>query len=226
MLREFNKVCAEAIPGRDCGGFKWFESMDACLSYIPSTKYRNIEEWLETFPHIYLSFEPNAIVTLYPRDYIFEQEDGKQCISFEELDDRIILGATFMRNHDILFDQVAGTVSIIRAQCNAEKDFDFINYYGKHDDSKVHEIRRNQVEQALLKARLKWIIWISFVLGVGGCALVLVCRIYIARYPNRSPNLGNAVEFIDVTEAINEPLGGANFHQINSREPAAHTSVF
>lgn len=112
-----------------------------CYEFRPSSKYPTLEDWLESFPHIYMLFEPNAYIPLYPRDYFF-LENGLQCLAFDYIEGRIILGGVFMRNFDLQFDRQNEKVTMVRADCNPAPGFDFNAFYMAHTDDRedVHPI--------------------------------------------------------------------------------------
>lgn len=86
------------------------------------------------------------MISLNPRDYFFS-ENNMQCLSFGVLDSRIILGSTFMRNHDILFNKPNNTVSIARSACSLSSSVaELQSYYKYHDDSMIKEYRRKKVD--------------------------------------------------------------------------------
>ena len=47
----------------------------------------------------------NYIYEWTPHDYMERLEQGKFCLPWLEIHDRVILGGIWMKNHDILFDR-------------------------------------------------------------------------------------------------------------------------
>jgi len=173
-----------------------------CYNFNPSSEFPTIEDFFESFPHVYMVFDPNAYIPLYPRDYFF-LENGMWCLAFDYLDSRIILGGAFMRNFDIQFDRQNGLVSMMRSDCSQEKNFDFVNYYLHHTDDRGIDIEtegavlvkedtpgssqpRKKVapkdEAELSQTARVSIIFIAASLGLLGIFYSIFCR----RYTNRS----------------------------------------
>lgn len=134
--------------GRTCGGYKDFSQLSIVLRYNKE-KYETIEDWLESFPHIYFSFYPDAVITLYPRDYVYNDSGEDYHLGFDRLDSRIILGGVFMRNYDIQFNRQNQTVSIVRSECSkGPAGFDFGQYYFHHkDDHHYQKVKEDVTEQ-------------------------------------------------------------------------------
>lgn len=140
-------LCSQGLSDRTCGGYKDFSV--AIKLYYNSTAYKTVEDWYESFPHIYFSFYPDAVISLYPRDYIYYESDGVYRLGFDVLDSRIILGGIFMRNYDILFNRIDRTVTIVRSECSpSEAGFDFKQYYFHHPDDEHY---KNIKEEAAKK---------------------------------------------------------------------------
>lgn len=93
-----------------------------------------------SFPIVYFGFYPDVVIPVYPRDYFFKDEH-KYCLGFDYVDDRIILGAGFMKNHDIQFDRVESKITIVRSECEIgqrlDDSFNFETYYRKHDEDRT-----------------------------------------------------------------------------------------
>lgn len=119
-----------------------------CFTYTPTKAYPTLEDWFESFPHVYMLFEPNAYIPLYPRDYFF-LENGLQCLAFDYLEGRVILGGVFMRNFDLQFDRDNQKVRMVRANCSPAPGFDFFSYYMAHTDDReeVHPIDKTKAPE-------------------------------------------------------------------------------
>jgi len=163
-----------------------------CFAYSPSTVYPTVDDWTESFPHVYMEFDPFALIPLYPRDYMY-LEDGKMCMGLDYLTQRIILGGIFMRNQDILFNKNNNTVQIVRADCTPKPSFNFTKYYGKHSDGIEDDFRKKITEE---KAKAQEERPMSptdtltmIVLGIGLCIFVIFCRLYVNRFRDRQKEL-------------------------------------
>lgn len=146
-MGQFNDICRKGTSGRTCGGYKDFSV--AIKLYYDKNAYDTLEDWYESFPHIYFAFYPDAVVSLYPRDYIYYESDNTYRLGFDFLDSRIILGGIFMRNYDILFNRIDKTVSIVRSECSpSTENFNFEQYYFHHkDDEHYKNIKQQSTKQ-------------------------------------------------------------------------------
>lgn len=179
-------MCKLQQAGRECGGHASLDWTTKCFDYAPNTDWPNLADWHESFPHVFLEFEPDATIPLYPRDYFF-LENGKQCMGFAYLGGRIILGSLFMRNFDVQFDRLADKVRMVRADCGRPADAGFEAFYFAHSDTRVAGVRSNKTlpgkvaepqtaRPALLLAAIASLAFIA--IGVG---YSLACRRYEAR---------------------------------------------
>jgi len=141
LLDRIDHICKQRLYNRSCGGLSKVKTSTRCFAYSQTPEYPTLEDWFESFPHVYMQFEPDAFIPLYPRDYFF-LENGLQCLAFDYLDGRIILGGVFMRNFDLQFDRANHQVRMVRADCNPTPGFDFNSYYMAHKDDReaVHPI--------------------------------------------------------------------------------------
>ena len=67
-----------------------------------------MDKVFDSFPNITFTFENNVKFKWMARNYFDKSEEDSlpgYCISIGEINSRVILGAPFMRNHDIYFDQ-------------------------------------------------------------------------------------------------------------------------
>jgi hypothetical protein len=167
---------------RTCGGYKDFRDLEIQLRH-DRHKYASLEDWFESFPHIYFTFYPSAVIPLYPRDYIYFDNDEVYRLGFDRLDSRIILGGVFMRNYDILFNRIDQTVSIVRSECSrTTDDFKFEEYYFHHSDDQQYKIikevstteQENSESSPLTKTLLVLIAVIIFSLAL--CYFVVARR--------------------------------------------------
>jgi Xylanase inhibitor C-terminal len=184
-------LCSKGNPNRTCGGMNNVGNSNMCFPFTTSETYPSIEVWFESFPHLYMIFDPNAVIPLYPRDYIYK-EGNNYCLGFSVLSSRIILGGLFMRNYDILFDRDNKVVKMTRSNCNPEAGFDFESYYIEHkddpqafDDSQVFE------ETSIIESPFSRIFF-----GLLSCVallLLMCCVMYWRLYFNRPDSMPDAV---------------------------------
>jgi hypothetical protein len=115
MMSGFNSFCNQ--PGK-CGRRT---SDNNCFMYDPSSE--GVQAFLQNFPSFTFYFGDNEGLPyeLRGEDYLYDQYPGsnKFCVGIEVFSDRTILGGTFMRNHDILFDKEKGILGFVRSNCSA-----------------------------------------------------------------------------------------------------------
>ena len=176
--------------GRECGGFKAIDWNTKCFDYTPSEHFPTLEEWYESFPHVYMVFEPNATIPLFPRDYFF-LENGKQCMGFAYLDGRIILGALFMRNFDVQFDRDNLLVKMVRADCSQEKIPEFRSFYFNHQDARYDpaNMLKSTVDQKTTeKQEYTPSGLLVFAVSAALIIAILIYSVYCRRYQNTDSN--------------------------------------
>ena len=71
------------------------------------------------FPSYNFEMEKGVIYEWKGEDYLFEDPKGsnRYCLPFEIINSRVMLGAVFMKNHDILFDKNKKEIHFVRANC-------------------------------------------------------------------------------------------------------------
>lgn len=170
--------CSSGDPNRSCGGHKEAGYGAKCFSYSPTKDFPNLESWFESFPHLYFIFEENATIPLYPRDYLY-LDDNRYCMGFDYLDSRIILGGIFMRNYDILFDRKNKKVEMVRANCNPKEFSNFANYYRNHTDDPADF---NQPEEPLSPLVFFIFYLMSCILLLLLLCLTMYWRLFVKRF--------------------------------------------
>ncbi|KAL4483118.1 hypothetical protein ABPG74_019144 [Tetrahymena malaccensis] len=86
---------------------------DKCYIY---NKNITIQQFFDSFPTIYLQFDDNQIFEWPPMNYMYETKQYKFCIAIES--GYSILGQTFMRYNDILFDRESKQIVVKNANCS------------------------------------------------------------------------------------------------------------
>lgn len=147
-----------------------------------------------------MNFEPDSIIPLYPRDYLY-LEDKNYCLGFSVLSDRIILGGLFMRNYDILFDRENRVVQMVRSNCNPKAGFDFEKYYINHsDDPKAYSEQASSSTSSPVLFGIGWLCVCLLLILITGATIYW--RLFSKRftidehlnYESRSPNM--AIEVV------------------------------
>lgn len=183
---------------RRCGGINnfVFAQGSKCVTYFASEEFPTAEDWLESFPHLYLTFEPAAVVTFYPRDYFSAQPDSKYCLAFDYLGGRIILGGIFFRNFDIQFDRSSSIVSFVRSECAPVEGFNFTKYYKDHTD-RFTEFIRPKPESPLLRFSKRVILPVCLLLAAAICVWLLFVRRFKGRTALETAKVREEVEAAD-----------------------------
>lgn len=82
-----------------------------------------MHDFFDGFPELKFIFNKDKVITWFPEDYLIKTLDkGKilYCPGMKKLNN-IVLGATFMRNYDILFNKVEKTITFARSDCSNSK---------------------------------------------------------------------------------------------------------
>ena len=166
-----------------------FSSKNKCFTYVSSDSFPTVEDWLESFPHLFFTFEPSAVVALHPRDLFFKEND-QHCFGLDYISSRIILGGMFFRNLDVLFDRNASTISIVRSECSTEPGFNFTRYYKDHRDAFLTK-PRGKNDQSAFNKFLKYTV---YSIAIGLCLWLVIWRLIVKRFKNRSDSQMKKVE--------------------------------
>jgi hypothetical protein len=87
----------------------------------PKEKYKDIHEFLSSFPALDFYFTGDALYKWFPEDYFYlNNSEGEYCVGMEHYDGRMILGGIFMRHYDIYFDKLNSKLHFTRSKCNTE----------------------------------------------------------------------------------------------------------
>lgn len=81
----------------------------------------NETQFYSSWPLIELKFDNGNILEWEPQSYLYK-ESGLYCFAIEEIEDRFILGLSFIKGHDILFDRQNNQVSFVKANCTHHYD--------------------------------------------------------------------------------------------------------
>ena len=113
QFTSFFKGFCKSHP-KNCAGSEEYEE---CYHFNPK-HYKNLDEFLATFPPINFTFNGNINFNWNPYDYLVQALGSKQhyCPGVKMLKD-VILGAVFMRNFDVYFDKVQKQISFTRSNC-------------------------------------------------------------------------------------------------------------
>ena len=112
FVEQFNRYCNS--ESGNCGGQKSFIN---CFKY-DEQDHGSLEAFFNTFPVITFIFKGDAEYKWYPSDYLSTPKDSSvvHCAVVKPYS-KVILGATFMRNYDIQFDQTDKKIRFARANC-------------------------------------------------------------------------------------------------------------
>lgn len=86
--------------------------------------------------------EGGVVYEWKPEDYLYQEPKGsnKYCLPFEIISERVMLGAPFMKNHDILFDKNKQEIHFVRSNCSKSfsKDSSIKNESMSNKDSSIN----------------------------------------------------------------------------------------
>lgn len=98
-------------------GVKVFGEPQKCFAFSGET---SIEEFFDSFPVIKVEFEGGKVVEWLPRNYLFAWPDTPDyyCVGiYDNFEWGNILGGTFMRGNDVVFDRSLNRAGIVPAEC-------------------------------------------------------------------------------------------------------------
>ena len=124
-MNTFQQFCSD--KKENCaGGGSYTNKDDYCFVY-DEHKHGSLEEFYATFPVISFELDGDYDYNWKPQDYLYE-ENAQLCLPFYALSGRTILGAIWMKNHDIIFDRDNNKVGFAESDCSYEYE------YGKEED--------------------------------------------------------------------------------------------
>ena len=108
----------------------------------------SLENFLLSMPDIHFTFEKNVKYTWKPQSYLYNSTDSNIndlptfCIGLTGwASNEILLGSTWMHNHDIIFDLENRKIGFVESNCSGEESF-YLNY-NKFRNVKVISSNRN-----------------------------------------------------------------------------------
>ena len=113
-----------------CGGLGYKK----CYNFAPTKENPTPESFFDSFPPVSFLFDDGlgglSNYTWYANDYYFLDKEYSTyqswCLSVEEYSGGIILGGTFMRNYDILFNKTGEFIGFARAVCSPGETVDMM----------------------------------------------------------------------------------------------------
>lgn len=109
--------------GEKCGGRTQISYETKCLTAKvgPNEKFKDIHEFLSSFPPLDFYFTGDALYKWFPEDYFYANNaEGEYCVGMEYYEGRLILGGIFMRHYDIYFNKPKSILHFTRSKCNTE----------------------------------------------------------------------------------------------------------
>eukprot|EP01016_Furgasonia_blochmanni_P052809 TRINITY_DN845_c0_g4_i1.p1 TRINITY_DN845_c0_g4~~TRINITY_DN845_c0_g4_i1.p1 ORF type:complete len:682 (-),score=31.79 TRINITY_DN845_c0_g4_i1:98-2098(-) len=76
------------------------------------------QQFYASFPNLTFHVEGNQTLDWTPESYLYHSGSGLYCVAFQKYENRVILGASFMRGYDILFNMENESVSFVKSSCN------------------------------------------------------------------------------------------------------------
>jgi len=95
-------------------------------------------EFFATFPtfKFYFGKESEAEYEWRAEDYLYKEEDNERyCLGLARYERETILGGTFMKNHDVLFDKDNKRLGFVRANCAAVNEISSLTPPGSEEPS-------------------------------------------------------------------------------------------
>ena len=125
IIKEFNEYCSK--KNNSCGKFDYYEE-GYCANFTdrPSLFRTIYTKW----PNITLNLEDAEYVWTPLNYYYYSNKNSqfKACLGFEgHKYDKIILGANFFHNHDIIFDRTYKRLGFVPADCSRKNRIWFRN---------------------------------------------------------------------------------------------------
>ena len=99
----------------NCGDQNYINEYDRCFSLNGADK----DSFFSTFPNITFKLDNGFDYVWTPQNYLYFNY-GRYCLAFEELD-HVILGGTWMRGHDILFDRKNSQIKFTKSNCDYDQ---------------------------------------------------------------------------------------------------------
>ena len=116
IINELNSQCKK--KDINCADFKYVSNLGYCKTF--KNKKDKDKEINENWPDIIFYFEGHEYVwTPYQYSYDYGNNKIGACLGFEgESASKITLGATFMQDHDVIFDRQNQKIGFAIADCN------------------------------------------------------------------------------------------------------------
>jgi len=112
----------QADSNTNCGRNYEISTNGLCYTLNPKY-YSTVADFHKTFPSFtfYFGQDGEAPYEWKPEDYLYKKENknNQYCIGISRFDRETILGGTFMKNHDVLFDKTNKRIGFVRANCEA-----------------------------------------------------------------------------------------------------------
>ena len=188
IFEEINSECKKNIE--NCSNFKYDSNMGYCKTF--NTIEDKNKEVNEYWPDIIFYFEGHEYIWT-SNQYSYDYGNNKigACLGFEgEQASKITLGATFMQDHDIIFDKQNHKIGFAIADCNRglqnkdkENNKEEINIALKEEEKNTSLTNENNKMNKIILYILKFLIIILLLLIFW--LVVLLCKI-ISRRNNHS----------------------------------------
>ena len=131
IVNKINEICNNENNKNKCGKYEEINNFGSCYSF--NNKKDIIYALDNIFPNITFILNNNIKYIWRPYDYYFNYSN-KICLGFTYMGNRFILGSTWMRGHDIIFNRDNFSIGFVEADCNKG-----INYNLQDLDDKENE---------------------------------------------------------------------------------------
>ena len=122
MLSSFDYFCNE--DESPCVRIVYEDTLGNPNCWIPNPEFvPSKEDFFSAFPTFSFYFYGDAEYQWEAQDYLYRAQgpDEIYCLGMSNATSATILGATFMKNHDIMFDKENSMIGFIRASCSTSQ---------------------------------------------------------------------------------------------------------
>ena len=116
------KECNKKENNGKCGKYENTKNLGTCFSF----KDKNDINYAinNIFPNITFEYNDNIKYIWSPHNYYYDViKNNKICFGFTGSNEKFILGSTWMRGHDIIFNMDNNTIGFVEADCNKGINF-------------------------------------------------------------------------------------------------------
>eukprot|EP00347_Sterkiella_histriomuscorum_P008791 403343737 len=150
LKQHFDWFC-KVDPENNCKGKRIDpqQEQQICFEYNEEQNPDGPKKFFQSYPLLTFKVDDNGnTLDWYPSEYLYRDQKHKYCLAIEvtQRPDQIILGGTFMRQKNFIFDVENNKVGIARASCN-EDDNQILNRKDLMSEGQLFGIDRNYLAE-------------------------------------------------------------------------------